>query len=165
MDGVDVRVASAEEIASWSDGFDVIYSFDVFEHLPLAVLRATTAAMMKRLTNQGCCIIRLNPFPGITGGHSGEWSSVRLADSGPRKFPPWEHLRDPENATGDTYLNQLPHREYLALFSSMAEVVNHFPDNRLGEQFLTPAIRQEFPEFSVEELCTTGWTFILKGRA
>ena len=160
--GVDVRTVSAETIAQWNENFAVIYSYDVFEHLPPPVLRATITAMMQRLTPDGCCIIRLNPFPCLMGGHSGACCSAGLAATGPRRLPPWEHLRDPESATGDTYLNQLSHKDYLALFGSQAEVVAHYPDNDLGRRFLTPGIRAEFPQFSEAELCTTGWTYIMR---
>lgn len=160
-EGIDLRVCSAEQLGEWPEKFDVIYSYDVFEHLRPDILRGTVSAMIQRLNSDGCCIVRVNPFCGITGGHSGEWSSSRLRDTSARRLPPWEHLRNPERGIGDTYLNGLNPRDYLEIFSSMCNVLKHYPDNQLGKPFLTPAIEQEFSAFSPDELCTTGWTYFL----
>jgi hypothetical protein len=105
MDDVDVRVASADAIANWGERFDIVYSFDVFEHLPVNVLEKVVPAMLDRLTPSGFCLIRLNPFPSIAGGHRVERYNLR--DTSPCPTPPWQHLRDLAHGLGDTFLNRL----------------------------------------------------------
>jgi hypothetical protein len=163
--GIDIRVASAESIGAWTDVFDLIYSYDVFEHLPPEVLTLTVSGMMQRLSREGCCLIRLNPFPSITGGHLIEWYAGTLKNPQPRESAPWDHLRNRERGTGDTYLNGLGHRDFLAIFEKHARVIEHFPDDDLGKPFLTSQIKAEFANYTQEELCTTGWTYVLVNKS
>ncbi len=71
---------------------DFIYSEDVFEHIPLEILRNLIAQMAIWLKPGGIALIRPNVFTGITGGHLAEWFPNVVKDRLRRRSEPWEHL-------------------------------------------------------------------------
>lgn len=145
---------------------DLIYSEDVFEHIPPASLRALVPKMATWLKPNGIALIRPNIFTGITGGHLAEWFPQALDNlSLQRKSEPWEHLRQ-KRYQENTYLNQFSRAEFRDLFSAHFHIVEErVRDPNLGREFLSPHIRADLQAYSEEELFSNLVLFVLKPTA
>ena len=143
--------------------FDLIYSEDVFEHIPSDSLKPVIGMMAKWLSPHGIAIVRPCVYTGITGGHLAEWFphnvSNRTLD---RRSEPWEHLRK-RRYHGNVYLNEMTRKEFHALFSSYFEIaVEEVMSPDLGKEWLTTEVRNELKEYSEEELFSNNVVFVLK---
>jgi hypothetical protein len=157
----------AGDAAFWqrfSEPFDFIYSEDVFEHLPEETLEKVLLMMSRYMADGGIALIRPNIFTGITGGHQIEWSRHKLKEPGPRRSPPWDHLRQ-DLYPANTFLNRMQRKDYRARFSKYFEIVVEAtvqPD--LGREFMTPEIRQELANYPDEELFSNKVLFVLRKK-
>jgi len=145
--------------------FDLIYSEDVFEHIPRAGLEKIVESMVRTLAPQGLAIVTPSIFTGITGGHIAEWYSHLVDKDIPRQSEPWEHLRK-KRYPGNTYLNGLCRADYRALFSSHFDIVEERvirPDQ--GRRWLTPQIRAELAQWSEDELFSNNVRFLLRHKS
>jgi len=143
---------------------DFIFSEDVFEHIPREQIHALCSRLARVLTADGIAMITPCIFTGINGGHLVEWYPNTLMQNRKRRTEPWEHLRK-RRVRADCYLNELRLSDYQEIFSEYFEVVRIIDrDKGIGRQFLTPAIRQELAEFSVDELLCNRVTYLLKLR-
>ncbi len=145
-------------------GYDLIYSFDVFEHIPRADVAALTARMAGGLAPGGLAVIAPLIYTGIAGGHLPEWFPYTATLTTPKATRPWEHLRDAPRVA-DVYLNQLTRNDYRAIFSAHFEIVEELdrtPD--LGRQWLTPETRRELAAWSDEDLFSNSIWFVLRSR-
>jgi hypothetical protein len=142
--------------------FDMIYSEDVFEHIPKAGLEQIVASMARTLSLQGLAIVTPDIFTGITGGHVAEWFHHLVEKDIPRVAEPWEHLRK-KRYPGNTYLNRLSRADYRALFAPYFDIVEErvmHPD--MGRRWLTPEIRAELSQWSEEDLLSNNVRFVLR---
>jgi hypothetical protein len=143
---------------------DVVYSEDVFEHIPLKQLELLMQNLAAQLSPDGLALIRPNIFTGITGGHIPEWYSNQVDQIIPRSTEPWEHLRK-RRFPANTYLNELTRTDYRTLFSAHFEILDEkvfAPD--LGRQWLTPEVRNELAAWSEEELFSNKVLFVLRHK-
>jgi len=141
---------------------DLIYSEDVFEHLPEEDLEATVSRMREWLKPSAIALIRLTLYTGITGGHLTEWYQHTLQHATKRRSAPWEHLRQ-RRITANTYLNELRLADYLRIFSREFELLEvQKEDYGLGGVFLTPEVRADLCDYSEEELLTNEVRFVLR---
>lgn len=160
-------VADATTQAFWDrvGKFDLIYSEDVFEHIPKAALKNLVERMSAALNPNGLAIIRPNVFTGIIGGHQLEWYAHRLPETDAvRSTEPWEHLRQNRHPA-NTYLNGMTRREYVALFEPHFEILENramYPD--LGREYMTDAIRAELSAYGDDELFSNSTLFVLAPR-
>lgn len=160
---VDAGSEKAARLFS-AGSIDLIYSEDVFEHIPATVLPGAIANMVNWLRPGGLALLRPNIFTGITGGHLLEWYPYTIADPRSRRSEPWEHLRR-RRFFPDTYLNELRRRDYRRLFGEHFEILEErvrFP--ALGATFLTPDIRTELADYDEDELFSNQVLFVLRRR-
>ncbi len=159
------RVGDAAQLDIPSQSLDLIYSEDVFEHIPVAALQDLVPKMANWLKPQGLALIRPNIFTGITGGHLAEWFPQALDHAKlRRRSEPWEHLRQqrfPEN----TYLNRVSRSQFRQLFSTHFDILEERvkqPD--LGQEFLSAAVRSELADYPDEELFSNLVLFVLRPK-
>jgi Methyltransferase domain len=86
---------------------ELVYSTDVFEHIPLNGLESLLERLAAQTSPQGLLLITVNIFTGITGGHLPEWYTDMVDSDAPKESDPWEHLRK-RRYTPNTYLNGCP---------------------------------------------------------
>jgi hypothetical protein len=143
---------------------DLIYSEDVFEHIPQDELKIAVSRMRRWLKPTGIALIRLTLFTGITGGHHTEWYSHTIRQSISRRTEPWEHLRQ-KRFSANTYLNEVRFDDYLKLFSNEFDIIEIVKDNYgMGQEFLIPQVRQDLREYADDELLTNEVLFALKPK-
>ena len=144
---------------------DLIYSEDVFEHIPQDQLKILVEHLATRLSPQGLALIRPNIFTGITGSHLLEWYAGQVDKEFPRSSEPWEHLRK-RRFTANTYLNEMTRADYRSLFSTCFDILEErvqFPD--LGRKWLTPELREELADWSDEEIFSNRVLFVLRRKS
>lgn len=155
--------------ASADDGqlqgeFGLIFSEDVFEHIAEHKLVALAARLHARLAPAGLCLVRLNLFTGITGGHLTEWYPHTLKSKAPRRSAPWEHLRQ-RRYRANTFLNGVRLARYREIFRQHFEICQEkVIEHTQGRDFLTPEVRADLAEYTEEELLTNNILFVLKPR-
>jgi SAM-dependent methyltransferase len=143
---------------------DMIYSEDVFEHIPEPDIEKILDRFATILSPNGVVIVTPNVFTGIMGGHLADWYTDRIADPTPKESEPWEHLRKARYAA-NTYLNRLPRSKYREIFSRHFEIIEEtvlLPG--LGRQWLTPEVREELASWSDDELFSNQVRFVLQPR-
>jgi SAM-dependent methyltransferase len=145
--------------------FDLIYSHDVFEHVPAESLPRLIENLAARLSPGGVVVIVPNVFTGITGGHLPEWYLGLVDQDIPRSSEPWEHLRKCRYQA-NTYLNRLSRADYRDLFNTRFEIVREQPlIPGHGHQWLTPEVRAELAQWSDDELFSNTVEFVLRRRS
>jgi SAM-dependent methyltransferase len=169
--GERLMVADAAEARIWREfgPADLIYSEDVFEHIPKDNLRRILAHMASSLQPNGIALVRPMVFTGICGGHHLEWfphTMDRTLANAPilRITEPWEHLRKNRHKAG-TYLNGLSLAEYVALFLERFDILEQKvmrPD--LGREFMTEEIRAELLNYDDSELYSNSVLFVLRPK-
>lgn len=143
---------------------DLVYSEDVFEHIPPESLHRLCRSLAEALSPRGIALISPAIHTGIAGGHLVEWYPHTLALPMQRRTEAWEHLRR-RRTHADCYLNELRVHEFEALFREyfdVVRVVNRDPG--MGREHLTPAVRDELGAYSEDELLSHKWTFVLRRK-
>ncbi len=153
--------AAAMEIARHS--LDLVYSEDVFEHIPLESLRMLVAKMSDWIKPGGLALICPNVFPGIAGGHLADWFPNVVDDRNRRRrSEPWEHLRK-RRFRPNTYLNELGRSTYRELFRSNFEILEErVRQPGLGREYLTGDAAADLAEWPEEELFSNRTLFVLR---
>lgn len=160
-------VGDAGDSALWTrlgNKYDLIYSEDVFEHIPEKDLDAVVQHMAARLDENGIAVISPMIFTGIAGGHSLEWYPHMVEQESKRRSEPWEHLRG-DRFPADTFLNRVPRGAYRAIFARSFDIVEEtvlMPE--LGRRFLTSVVRRELAEYTDDELFSNKVRFVLRRR-
>jgi hypothetical protein len=164
LDEARIFVGDASRPAVWAAAggdFDLIYSENVFEHIPAGDLRRLLALMAARLRPSGLAIVTPLVFTGICGGHDIGWYRDRMDLSPLMRGPAWGHLTG-ETPPPDTYLNRLTLADYRTLFAKTFAIVREevlHPD--LGRRYLTPARRRRLAAWPEEELFSNSVRFVL----
>ena len=158
-------VGDASALELTPESLDLVYSEDVFEHMPERSIRRLLPKLAAWVGHKGICLIRPNIFTGITGCHLTDWFSVAEVEADRRRrSEPWEHLRKRRfSPTG--FLNGLTRVQYRQLFGEQFEIIEErvrYPN--LGRRYLTPEVAKELVEFGVDELFSNQVQFVLKGR-
>jgi hypothetical protein len=152
---IDARIAPGS--------LDLVFSEDVFEHIPRQELPVAIRAMRRWLGPGGLALVRVTLFTGITGGHDVEWYPHTHGQPLRRRSEPWEHLRR-RRFPANTFLNELRLHEYRALFEPCFSIVEQSVSSATGRRFLTPEIRCELADYGEEELLSDEVLFVLKPR-
>ncbi len=164
IDEARLLVGDAARFDFGEDKYDLIYSFDVFEHIPPVDLEAVVAHLGSALTPGGMAVIVPLVFTGICGGHLPEWYAHLVDEDARKDTEPWEHLRK-SRKVADVYLNRLARGDYRKLFSNYFEIVeetDQIPE--LGKRWLTPEVREELAAWSDEDLFSNSVVFVLRAR-
>lgn len=160
-------VADVGEGTFWENNpgpFDLVYSVDVFEHIPELSLIQAMRQVRQRLSPKGLLITIPCVFTGIVGGHDPYWYPHRVEDNDSRTA--WGHL-PPSEFKVDTYVNRLSRGRYVEIFHEcgfeiLEDVALH---GRLGERHLTPGRRRELPAVLDDyELFSNNVRFVLRIR-
>lgn len=157
-------VADAGSDAFWKTApgpFDLVVSFDVFEHIPPEALSRLLARARANLAPDGIMMTYPNVFTGITGGHDPRWYTHKVEenDSGGA----WRHLWD-ETFSVDTYLNRMTRREMRAALEAAGfeGTADRAVLGQLGERHLTPTIEARLrPAYDDYELFSNRVEFVL----
>jgi hypothetical protein len=160
----DLLVGDAASYDFGSERVDLVYSEDVFEHIPIADLERFIARLAAQLAPTGLALITPNIFTGITGGHLTEWYWDAEGNDPPRQSEPWEHLRK-KRFKANSYLNGLTRKDYRELFRRHFEILEEnvlMPE--LGRHRLTPEIRAELAKWDEEELLSNSVQFVLRPK-
>jgi hypothetical protein len=145
--------------------YHLIFSEDVFEHIPVESLQQLTARMAGWLAPGGVALIRPNVFTGITGGHSLDWSRQSFEIGTDRRAEPWDHLRQNRHRA-NTFLNGLTLAQYRAIFStSFAILEEDVALPGLGKEFLAGEVADELSDWPEEELFSNQVRFVLRPHA
>ncbi len=158
-------VQDAASLKIPDQSLDLIFSEDVFEHIPLSSLEALLPKMALWLKPNGLALIRPNIFTGITGEHLAEWFPHTLANkSMSRKSEPWEHLRK-KHCRANTYLNQISRADYRNLFGSCFHILEErVKEPNLGREFLTPEVLSDLRDYPEDELFSNQVLFVLRPK-
>jgi SAM-dependent methyltransferase len=166
LDSSRLIIGDAGELELPAASVDLVFSEDVFEHIPRAALERLVPRMAAWLRPGGVALIRPNIFTGIVGGHLLEWSRASLREGERRRrSEPWEHLRK-RRLAANTYLNELTRAQYRELFAGSFEILEERvaqPD--LGRRYLDQAARDELADWSEEELFSNQTMFVLRSRS
>lgn len=164
VDPQRLLIGDAATLEMEPNSVDLIYSEDVFEHIPGSSLAAVTERMARWLAPNGVALISPNVFTGITGGHLVEWNRASFTHDAVRRSAPWDHLRRRAHHP-NTQLNELSRAEFRELFAShfvIEDEIVRYPD--LGRHHLTAALREELSAWSDDELMSNVVCFVLRPR-
>ena len=156
--------ALPETWARTTGEFDVIYSEDVFEHIPRLQLERVLLRMAENLADRGIAIIKPLIFTGITGSHDPEWYDDQVRRGTPDPRAAWQHLRR-STPLADTVLNRLSRREFREMFSHKFDILEDRslePD--LGRAYLSPKLARELKAYPEDELFSNKVCFVLRKR-
>ena len=158
-------VGNAASFTQRDGPIDLVYSEDVFEHIPKDQLKILVEHLATQLSPNGLALIRPNIFTGITGSHVLEWYAGQVDRDIPRSSEPWEHLRK-RRFTANTYLNEMTRADYRTLFGTyfdiLAERVEQ-PD--LGRKWFTPELKEELAAWNDDELFSNQVLFVLRRKS
>jgi ubiquinone/menaquinone biosynthesis C-methylase UbiE len=158
-------VSDAAQLDIPPASLDLIYSEDVFEHIPPDSLKALIPKMATWLKPEGLALIRPSIFTGITGGHLAEWFPQALDNpSMQRKSEPWEHLRK-KRYLENTYLNQFSRADFRHLLSQSFEILEErVKDPEMGKSFFSEEVAADLTNYPEEELFSNLVMFVLKPK-
>lgn len=164
IDPTRFLVGDVAECGADSASVDMVYSNNVFEHIPPGNLERVIDRFAKILCPQGIAVITPDIFTGICGGHLLEWYNAASDQNARVKSEPWEHLRK-QRYIANTYLNRLTRSDYRQLFNRRFEILEErviVPN--LGRDWLTPEIRAELGQWDDEELFSNRVRFVLRPK-
>ncbi len=164
---VDVEVMDVASSALPRDWFDLIFSFNVLEHV--ADVESAVRNMNAALKPDGVGFVVVHLFASLSGGHCMDWQYAldpTYPEWGlPAEVPPWDHLRD-NRFPSDSYLNKLHLADYQCLFHAETKVVAEERTTE-GVELLPLAPRELLTEYGPEDLTTAlvSYTFRKKQDA
>ena len=138
--------------------FDLVISCAAFEHfleIPLII-----EELFRVLRPGGVIWTSIHHFSSLSGGHN---AGMRLGPilALPEGVEPWDHLRS-RKTPFSVPLNEWRVAEYRSAFESRFEVIKFELIGEEGAALLTPEIRAELSEYTVDEL--TRPTLILAAK-
>ncbi|MBY6243412.1 methyltransferase domain-containing protein [Methylosinus sp. Sm6] len=145
--------------------FDLLYSFDVMEHIPRNDLDRVLSHMFNHMNLDSVAFVAPVIFTGITGGHELGWYPHQVDQGYIERGPAWGHLTG-ESKGADTFLNEMTAADFRAAFSKYFDIVEeHCLYGRLGAQYLTGDRRAAIPsQFDDDELFSNRIVFVLKKK-
>ena len=162
-----LQVGDAADALNWrhvGGGLDLIYSEDVFEHIPKGDLSQILALIAENLDPNGISVISPMIFTGISGGHLPEWYPHMVERDLVRQSAPWEHLRGDRFRAG-TYLNRLSRSAWRELFATRFDIMEEKPlMPELGRRYLTQEVKTELWPYDDDELFSNKVRFVLRPR-
>ncbi|WP_080572778.1 class I SAM-dependent methyltransferase [Sphingobium yanoikuyae] len=158
-------VGSAGDHSTWEQfggAIDIVFSTDVFEHIPPAELEVLLTTIRSRLAPGGIVVTRPVVYTGIAGGHAVEWYPQNVAAQTDGTTA-WRHLLDPD-FTINTYLNKLTRRDFVELFNRVGfEIGGDFAEfGRMGERWMTAEKRAALAHYDDYELYSNRVEFLLR---
>lgn len=154
--------AGAEDTWDQIGPVDLVFSTDVFEHIPVPDLEWLLQTIRAKLPPNGIVLTKPVVYTGIAGGHAVRWYPQNVA-SQTDGTTAWRHLLDPDFSI-NTYLNKLGRRDFVALFRRTGFDVagDHAEFGRLGERWMTAEKRRALSAFDDYELFSNRVAFLLR---
>jgi SAM-dependent methyltransferase len=145
-----------------SDTFDVVYSFNVFEHLPDP--EAVIVENLRVLRPDGCIFIHFHLFTSDSGSHD-----VRIISGNRGKLPFWFHLRPncKDIVQNAAYINKYQLSDWHTLFDRLLPgCIYHYWEGPCTEveRYELERLRGigELSDFSDKDLMTTNLVVVWK---
>jgi SAM-dependent methyltransferase len=161
---VDVEVMDVASADLPRDRFDMIFSFNVLEHV--ADVESAVRNMNAALKPNGVGLVVVHLFASLSGGHCMDWQYAldpTYPEWGiPVDVPPWDHLRD-NRYPADSYLNKRRLADYQRFFHAETEVVAEERTSE-GAELLSLAPRELLEEYSREDLTTALVSFTFRKK-
>ncbi len=159
-----LTVADATKIDFWRSlqkPIDFLYSEDVFEHIPGERLSELIGHMYNAMASPSVALIRPMVFTGIAGGHHIDWYTGTFHKPTRRSTPAWNHLLE-NDCAADTYLNGFRREDYKRILSEKFRLIEDVAElGRLGQEYLTPVLRERLSKWSDYELFSNTVRFVL----
>jgi hypothetical protein len=156
-------IGNAGNPDTWAgiDKVGIIFSTDVFEHIPKEDLQSLMQELRKHIFPHSIIVTKPMIFTGISGGHDLEWYPHRVETN--KSNTAWGHLLNP-GFQPNTYINKLSKREYIDIYeeAGFKVVCDEATQGRLGEKHLTPEKRSLLSAFDDYELFSNSVYFLLK---
>ena len=147
--------------------YDLVASNAVLEHV--GDVKQYFMEVKRLLKQNGLFYGRIHNYYSISGGHFLEWSAPDVNPS--LKVPPWDHLRKNLFPT-HIYLNKLQPADYkqgaedagLEVLLFDGRDVNHDPNGKEGEKFLTTEVQEELSQYPKDLLLTRAYCIICRKK-
>jgi hypothetical protein len=156
-------IGNAGNPDTWSsvDKADIIFSMDVFEHIPKEDLQSLMQELHKHIFSHSIIVTIPMIFTGICGGHDLEWYPYRVETN--TASTAWGHLLV-NDFQPNTYINKLSRREYVGIYEKAGFKVVHDEAvrGRFGEKHLTPEKKELLSAYDDYELFSNNVYFLLK---
>ncbi len=144
-----------------ADSFDLVTSIAAFEHF--LDVPATVAELARVLRPGGIAWVGIHLFTSPSGGHNIGYTEIPLKHL-PAGVEPWDHLRKRRLAF-TVPLNEWRRQQYLDEFGHYFEILKHYATSPEGHAFLTPEIRAELANYTLEELTSRGYIIVARKLA
>jgi SAM-dependent methyltransferase len=144
--GVAIKQMDACSLGFADESFDYLISNSVLEHVH--DVDGAVREMARVLRPGGVVRVSIHLFPCLSGGHRMEWAYPDEYRSD--VIPPWDHLRE-RRFPAHVYLNEWRESHYLRAFSEHFDVLDSSILTE-GEHVLTPEIRAELADWSLQDL-------------
>jgi len=161
---IDVQVMDAARAELPRDRFDIVFSFNVLEHM--VDVESAIKNMNATLKPDGVGFVTVHLFPSLSGGHCMDWQYAldpTCPEWGiPADVPPWDHLRG-NRFPADSFLNRLRLGEYRRIFHEETVVVAE-EDSREGVDLLSLAPRELLEKYGRDDLTTVLASFTFRKK-
>lgn len=158
FDRVEMARVDGTHLPVGDRSLDFVVSHEVIEHI--GDVRAVLAEIDRTLKPNGLAYLYVHHFTSLSGGHHIAWKHPDTAPS--RKVPPWDHLRARRYGRIPSWLNGLRAPEYRRMADDILDVVEWRWLPKEGEALLTPDIRAELSDYSIDELLHKGFILIAR---
>jgi len=159
---IDVDVMDAARAQLPRDEFDLIFSFNVLEHI--VDVESTVRNINAALRPDGIGYVRIHLFPSLSGGHCPDWQyapGTLYPEWGvPTEVAPWDHLRE-SRYPPDSFLNRMRLSEYRDIFRRHTAIVREDCE-REGVELLPHAPRELLLSYTEEDLTTAFVAFTFR---
>lgn len=156
--------AALDEVWDQIGEVDLVFSIDVFEHIPPEDLRIALVKMREHLSPGGIVITRPCVYTGVGGNHLPDWYPYVVEEQTDHSMA-WIHLIDPDFRV-NTYLNKVTRGEFKTMFEEAG--FNVLRDEaimgRLGEKFLTPEKKAQLADWDDYELFSNKVEYFLRPK-
>jgi len=161
---IDVEVADAASSALPRDSFDMVFSFNVLEHI--ADVESVVKNMNVALKPDGIGFVVVHLFASLSGGHCLDWQYAldpTYPEWGvPSDVPAWDHLRE-NRFPADSFLNKMRLDEYRSIFDKETIVLAEH-DTREGVDLLPLAPLELLSEYGRDDLTVALASFTFRKK-
>lgn len=158
FDKVSLERIDGECLPLDTESVDFVVSHEVFEHVPN--IDAAAKEISRILKPEGYAYIYVHHFTSLSGGHHIAWKHPNTSPS--KLVPPWDHLRQRRFSLIPSRLNELRAHHYRSVFERYFDILRWDWLPKEGENLLTPEIRKELSDYSIEELLHKGFIVIAR---
>jgi SAM-dependent methyltransferase len=161
---IDVEVNDVARAELPRDRFDMVFSFNVMEHI--VDVESAVRNMNAALKSEGVGFVTVHLFPSLSGGHCMDWQYAldpAYPEWGiPADVPPWDHLRE-NRFPADSFLNKLRLADYRRIFHRETAAVAE-EDTREGLELLSLAPRELLETYGRDDLTTVLASFTFRKK-